>query len=91
MTAVAIKIYETDGSAAHGDRQLIRTIHHDTGSHKQLTGVRAKHILKQVCPEVGESPTMTKTDDGWLHSRSSKASPGSSYQFVWHQYLVCAD
>jgi hypothetical protein len=91
VTAVAIKIYQSDGSAAHSERQLIRTIHHETDSHKQLTGVRARHILKQLCPEVGENPSVNKTTDGWTHSRSSRSTTGSSSQFIWHEYVVSAD
>jgi len=92
MSQVTIKIYQSDGSATRAERQLIRTVHLETSSGKQLTGKRAAQILAREFPKFERARDgMIKTDEGWVAMRSLRPTERCSFHYVWEKAVVTSD
>ncbi len=92
MSQVTIKIYQSDGSAARAERHLIRTVHLETSSGKQLTSKRAGQLLAREFPEFESARNgMVKTDEGWVAMRSLRPTERCSFHYIWEKAVVTAD
>ena len=89
MPNVTIRLYRENGGAAQRDRVLIRTVHLETRSAKQLTSKRAGQILANQFPEFESARRgMIKTDEGWVTMRTIRPLPDCPYLYIWEHALV---
>ena len=87
MPRVTIKIYQVND--AQKERLLIRTVHLETQSAKQLTSKRAGKILANQFPEFESARNgMIKSNEGWVQMRTIRPSEGCSFHYIWEHALV---
>ncbi len=92
MARVTIKIYQSDGSAARTERKLIRTVHLETSSNKQLTCKRAGQLLAREFPKFNRNLNgMIKTEEGWTAMRSLRPTERCSFHYIWENAVVTED
>lgn len=95
MPNVTIKTYRKneDGRDARAERKLIPTVHLETVSGKSLTGKRAAQLLAREFPEfrVVGGGGLSKTDEGWLASRTIRPARNCDYHFIWEHAFVTED
>jgi hypothetical protein len=92
MSQITIKIYQRDDGAGNGERRLIRTVHLENSSVKQLTGKRAGQILAREFPEFSKLGLgMTRTKEGWSAMRTVRPTKGCSYHYIWEHAEISED
>lgn len=87
MAIVTLKIYRCTGA----EKRLVQTRHVQQASAKGLTGKRALAILRREIPEIGDTASVQKTNDGWLHMRAVSPLPECDYHYEWERVYVTAE
>ena len=87
MSPVTIKVYQSRDE----HRELVKTLHIDSDSHKALNGARALKILRHAFPELGYSHSLTKTDEGWYHTQALEPKENCPFHYVWQHFYVSHD
>ena len=87
---IAIRLYERDGSAAGGERRLVRTLRIPAAGSKALTAKRAAQVLVRALPQFGghTGPRILRTKSGWQASRTLRPTPGCSFHFIWEEAVI---
>lgn len=92
MARVTIRIYQSDGSAARSERQLVRAIHLETSSAKHLTGKRAGQLLARKFPQFASARNgMIRTKEGWTAMRSLGPTERCAFHYIWENAVVSED
>lgn len=90
MAQVTLQVYHTDGAARERVRRLVETRYLTTESAKALTAKRASQIIARELPAfAGPSGVrVIRTEDGWLATRTLRATESCAYHYVWEEVVV---